>query len=205
MIVEFRTYRLKPGTVAQAEENLGKALPARTKLSPLAALWHTEIGPLNRIIHVWPYANFEERTRMCNEATKLQGWPPNIRDFVEEQQSEIFIAAPFSPKLERRQLGGVYEIRTYTLAVGVMPGFINRWSAQIGERTKLSPLAFAGHSEIGGLNRWRHIWAYKDANHRAVVREHAIKEGIWPPKGGPGQMLAQENVLVIPASFSPLR
>src|SRR4051812_18290582 len=46
MIVEFRTYRLKPGTVAQAEENFGKALPARTKLSPLAALWHTEIGPL---------------------------------------------------------------------------------------------------------------------------------------------------------------
>ena len=205
MIVEFRTYRLKPGTVAQAEENFGKALPARTKLSPLAALWHTEIGPLNRIIHVWPYANFEERTRMCNEATKLEGWPPDIRDFVEEQQSEIFIAAPFSPKLEPRQLGGVYEIRTYTIAVGAMAGLIDRWSAQIGERTKLSPLVFAGHSELGGLNRWRHIWAYKDANHRAGVREHAIKEGIWPPKGGPGQLLAQENVLVIPASFSPLR
>ena len=86
-----------------------------------------------------------------------------------------------------------------------MPGLIDRWSAQIGERTKLSPLAFAGHSELGGLNRWRHLWAYKDANHRAGVREHAIKEGIWPPKNGPGQLLAQENVLVIPASFSPLR
>ena len=75
MIVEFRTYRLKPNTVAQAEENFAKALPARTKLSPLAAFWHTEIGLLNRIIHVWPYANFEERTRIRNEATKLEGWP----------------------------------------------------------------------------------------------------------------------------------
>jgi hypothetical protein len=54
MIVEFRTYRLKPGSVAQAEERFGQALPARTKLSPLAAFWHTEVGPLNRIIHVWP-------------------------------------------------------------------------------------------------------------------------------------------------------
>jgi hypothetical protein len=156
MIVEFRTYRLKPNTVAQAEENFAKALPARTKLSPLAASWHTEIGLLNRIIHVWPYANFEERTRIRNEATKLEGWPPNIRDFVEEQESEIFIAPPFSSELEPRQLGGVYEIRTYTLAAGVMPGLIDRWSTQIGERTKLSPLAFAGHSELGGLNRWRH-------------------------------------------------
>ncbi|HVH79972.1 MAG TPA: NIPSNAP family protein, partial [Stellaceae bacterium] len=68
------------------------------------------------------------------------------------------------------------------------------------------PLAFAGHSELGGLNRWRHIWAYKDANERAAVREHARKEGIWPPKGGqPGQTLVQENMLVIPASFSPLK
>jgi hypothetical protein len=206
MIVEFRTYRLKPNTIALAEENFGKALPARTKLSPLAAFWHTEIGPLNRIIHVWPYANFEERTRIRAESQKLEGWPPNIREFVEEQESEIFIAAPFSPKLEPRQLGGVYEIRTYTHAAGVIPGLIDRWSTQIGERTKLSPLVFAGHSEFGGLNRWRHIWAYKDANHRAEVRERAVKEGIWPPKGGqPDQMLAQENMLVIPASFSPLR
>ena len=206
MIVEFRTYRLKPGSVAQAEERFGQALPARAKLSPLAAFWHTEVGPLNRIIHVWPYANFEERTRIRAESQKLEGWPPNIREFVEEQESEIFIPAPFSPKLEPRQLGGIYEIRTYTLAPGAIPGQIDRWSTQIAERTKLSPLAFAGHSELGGLNRWRHIWAYKDANHRAEVRDHARKEGIWPPKGGqPGQTLLQENMLVIPASFSPLR
>ena len=92
------------------------------------------------------------------------------------------------------------------MAPGAIPGQIDRWSTQIAERTKLSPLAFAGHSELGGLNRWRHIWAYKDANHRAEVREHARKEGIWPPRGGqPGQTLVQENMLVIPAAFSPLR
>jgi len=33
-----------------------------------------------------------------------------------------------------------------------------------------------------------------------------MREGIWPPKGGqPGQTLIQENMLVIPAAFSPLR
>jgi len=206
MIVEFRTYRLKPGSVPTAEERFGQALPARTKLSPLAAFWHTEVGPLNRIIHVWPYANFAERTRIRAEATKLDGWPPNIREFVEEQESEVFIPAPFSPKLEPRQLGGIYEIRTYTLAPGAIPSQIDRWSTQIGERVKLSPLAFAGHSEIGGLNRWCHIWAYKDAAERFAIRDKARKEGIWPPKGGqPGQMLVQQNMLVIPAAFSPLR
>jgi hypothetical protein len=204
MIVEFRTYRLKPGSVAEAEKRFGEGLPNRTKLSPLAAFWHTEVGPLNRIIHVWPYEDFAQRTQV--RAQKIDGWPPNIREFVEDQQSEIFIPAPFSPKLEPRQLGGLYEIRVYTLAPGAIPGQIDRWSTAIEARTKLSPLAFAGHSELGGLNRWCHIWAYRDANHRAETRAKAVREGIWPPKGGqPGQTLIQENMLVVPAAFSPLR
>ena len=57
MIYEVRTYTLKPGTVAEFEENFAKALPAREKVSPLGAFWHTDIGPLNQVIHVWPYEN----------------------------------------------------------------------------------------------------------------------------------------------------
>ena len=159
-------------------------MAVRAKLSPLAAFWHTEVGPLNRVIHVWPYKDFEERTRVRAESQKLQGWPPNTREFVVEQQSEVFLPAPFSPKLEPRKLGGLYEIRLYTLKPGGIPGVIDRWSTAIAERVKLSPLAFAGHSEFGGLNRWCHIWAYKDAAERFAVREKARKEGIWPPKGG---------------------
>jgi hypothetical protein len=204
MIVEFRTYRLKPGSVAEAEKRFGEGLANRTKVSPLGAFWHTEVGPLNRIIHVWPYEDFAHRAQI--RAQKIDGWPPKIQEFIEEMNSEIFIPAAFSPKLEPRQLGGLYEIRTYTLAPGAIPGQIDRWSTAIDARTKLSPLAFAGHSELGGLNRWRHIWAYKDANHRAEIREKARKEGIWPPRGGqPGQTLVQENMLVVPADFSPLR
>ena len=206
MIVEFRTYTLNPGATPEFEKRFAEALPNRTKLSPLAAFWHTEVGPLNQVIHVWPYEDMAARTKTREEATKQPGWPPNTREFVVAQKSQIFIPAPFSPKLEPRQLGGIYEIRMYTLRPGAIPSQIDRWSTAIGERVKLSPLAFAGHSELGDLNIWCHIWAYKDANHRAEIREKARKEGIWPPKGGqPGTMIKQENMLVVPASFSPLR
>ena len=60
-------------------------------------------------------------------------------------------------------------------------------------------------SGLGGLNRWCHIWAYADAAERFAVRERARNEGVWPPRGGqPGVTLKQENMLVVPASFSPL-
>ena len=108
-------------------------------------------------------------------------------------------------KLEPRQLGNLYEIRIYTFKPGGIPATIDRWSTQIAERTKLSPLAGAWYSELGGLNKWCHIWAYKDAGERFRIREEARAKGIWPPKGGqPGMMLKQENMLVVPASFSPL-
>ena len=55
MIYEVRTYSIKPGGVAEFERRFGEALPHRTKYSPLGAFWHTEIGPLNEVIHVWPY------------------------------------------------------------------------------------------------------------------------------------------------------
>ena len=126
MIIEMRTYTLQPGTVATFEERFAEALPVRAKVSPLAAFWHTEVGPLNRVIHVWPYESLEERTRLRAEATKLQGWPPNTREFVVEQQSEIYLPAPFSPKLEPRQLGSLYEIRTYTFKPGGIPSVIDR-------------------------------------------------------------------------------
>src|SRR4029077_8435643 len=206
MIIEMRTYTVQPGSVATVEERFGQALPARAKLSALAAFWPTEGGPLNPGIHVWAYDSFEERTRIRAESQKLEGWPPNIREFVVEQQSEIYLPAPFSPKLEPRQLGNLYEIRTYTFKPGGIPATIDRWSTQIAERTKLSPLAGAWYSELGGLNKWVHIWAYKDAAQRFRIREEARSKGIWPPKGGqPGMMLKQENMLVVPATFSPLR
>src|SRR5205823_14714190 len=68
MIVEMRTYTLQPGTVGQFEERFGAALAVRAKLSPLAAFWHTEVGPLNRVIHVWPYKDFEERAGVRTES-----------------------------------------------------------------------------------------------------------------------------------------
>ena len=109
MIVEIRTYTLQPGTTPQFEERFAQALPARATVSPLAAFWHSEVGKLNQVIHVWPYEDFEQRTQKRAEALKLDGWPPNTREFVVEQKSQIFIPAPFSPKLEPRQLGGLYE------------------------------------------------------------------------------------------------
>lgn len=205
MIIEMRTYTLKQHTLEQFEERFGAALPARLELSPMAAFWHTEVGVLNQVIHVWPYADLNERGRIRAEAIARGIWPPKTAELVLDQKSEILLPAPFSPPLEPRRLGGIYEIRRYTLATGSIPAMIERWTPWIPKRVKLSPLVGAWYTDIGPLNTWIHIWAYKDQGERERIRAEAVARGVWPPTGQPAvTVLRAENMLVVPAAFSPL-
>ena len=61
------------------------------------------------------------------------------------------------------------------------------------------------YSEFGALNKWVHIWAYKDANERFRVRAAAAAGGNWPARNPPGVMVKQENSFVMPSAFSPIR
>ena len=205
MIIEMRTYTLQPGTLAEVEKRFGESLPARQKHSRLAAFWHSEVGQLNQIIHVWAYDSFDHRASVRAAAQKEEGWPPPIREFVVAQQSEVFHPAPFSPPLEPREIGPLFEIRQYTLTPGSIPGLIQRWSEKIEGRQKFSPLVAGMYTEFGALNKWVHIWAYKDLNDRARVRTEAAATGAWPARNPPGVVVKQENALVMPASFSPIR
>ena len=55
MIYEIRTYRIAPGSLAEVEKRFGEAYDYRKKYSELTAFLHTEIGPLNEIVHIWGY------------------------------------------------------------------------------------------------------------------------------------------------------
>ena len=72
MIYEVCTYTLRPGTVAEFEERFAKRKPLREKHSQLAAMWHTDFGPLNSVVHVWPDENLQHRMAvreaMANDA-----------------------------------------------------------------------------------------------------------------------------------------
>src|SRR5882724_10263648 len=76
MIYEIRTYQLKAGSLAEVEKRFGEGYEYRKKYSPLAAFWHTEIGPLNEIVHVWPYRDVAERARVRAEAAEDPGVHP---------------------------------------------------------------------------------------------------------------------------------
>jgi len=204
MLYEIRTYTLKPGTVPEFEKRFEAVLPIRLKYSELGAFWHTAAGPLNQVIHVWPYDDLNQRADIQARSAQEPDWPPKASELVVSMNSEIFIPAPFSPKLGGGQkLGNVYDMRIYQYQPGSMPTVIKRWEEALkGGRLKLSPIAACMSSNIGQLNVWIHIWPYASLDERDRIGAEARKLETWPPKTREF-MISQQNKLLIPAPFSP--
>ena len=63
----------------------------------MAAAWYTELGGLNKWVHIWPYKDLDERDRIRTEAVKTPHWPPPTREFLVSQETKIMVPAAFSP------------------------------------------------------------------------------------------------------------
>ena len=101
--------------------------------------------------------------------------------------------------------GPIFEIRTYVLKPTGLPPTIATWEKQAPVRMKLSPILAAMYSTTGEVTRFMHIWPYPDLITRANTRKTAIETKVWPPAGGPDQLLAMHNDIYLPAAFSPIR
>ena len=205
MIYEFRTYDLRPRTIGEYEKVVGTALAGgRLKYSPLFGYWYTEFGPLNQALHIWTYEDMKHRTEVRAKVANLGYWPPPSGPMLAGQDSSIFLPAPFNDEKITGNQGPYYELRTYRYATGDMPKVIDSWGKAIGERRKHSAFIGCWYSEIGELNIWQHMWAYKSLEERARIRKEMTEKSIWPPAGAPSPWV-QTNRLFMPFPFSPLK
>ncbi len=93
MIYEIRTYTLKPGNVAEYEKRFADGIAVRSTYSSLYGLWHTEIGPLNQIVHIWAYESLQKRADIRAAASNDASgrWPPKTSDLLAAQETDILV------------------------------------------------------------------------------------------------------------------
>ena len=102
MIVEERTYTVKPGTVHQyyADYNPRGLKIQQRILGHLIGYFHTEIGELNQIVHLWGYDSLAERERRRAALAADPEWLAYLQqspDIIVAMKSRILVPAPFSP------------------------------------------------------------------------------------------------------------
>jgi hypothetical protein len=51
---------------------------------------------------------------------------------------------------------------------------------------------------LDGPPRITHIWGFESLAQRASLRSNAFSAGVWPPKGGPDNVLEAISVIAMP-------
>lgn len=211
MINELRIYTVKPGTVMEVAKNSGTVARAvrGDNYGKLEGYWITEIGPLSQVVHLWSYADLNERQRLRAELQKNKRWTeeyiPLIRPHLVRQDIRLMnqVVAPVKPASS----GNIYELRYYRARPGGLKPWTDAFLAAREAREKYSKIVGMWTTEAGQPNEVCHIWAYSDLNARAKARGDAMKDPAWQTflkTGGP--LLDEMNSLVmIPSAHSPMQ
>jgi NIPSNAP len=102
MIYEMRTYRLRTGMVPaylKLVEEEGIAIQ-KGHLGQLVGYFFSEIGALNEIVHIWAFADLNDRERRRATLIADQRWLdflPRIQALIETMDNKILKPSGFSP------------------------------------------------------------------------------------------------------------
>ncbi len=102
MIYEMRTYRMRTGATPaylKLVDEEGIAVQ-KSHLGHLVGYFFSDIGPLNEIVHIWAYADLNDRaTRRAAllADARWQTFLPKIQALIEAMENKILLPASFSP------------------------------------------------------------------------------------------------------------
>jgi hypothetical protein len=104
VLVDFRTYRIKPG-FAQAQmdvyEKYGFATQVKHCGEPIAYL-SAESGDLNTLVHLWAFKDAGDRAERRAAMVKEPGWHEYVskhaeNGYIVDQRTSLMVPAKFAP------------------------------------------------------------------------------------------------------------
>ena len=211
MIHELRTYTIRQGKTPELVKYSAElSRPARgDNHGVLEGYWSTDIGALNRVVHLWSFNDLNERDRLLVELGKnqkfQQDYLPKARPLMLRQENKLL--TPILP-IKRPSSGKhLYELRTYRTDVGKAGEWLNHFKEIMPTREKYSMNCGVWQTYAGQLNEVSHLWAYNDLNHRNETRAKVGQEPAWQKFLAATAGLLQEmnSTILVPAPHSPMQ
>ncbi|XP_012493995.1 PREDICTED: protein NipSnap homolog 3A-like [Propithecus coquereli] len=212
-LYELRTYYFKPSKMNEFMENVKKNVHLRTTHSELVGFWSVEFGgKVNKVFHIWKYDNFAHRADVQKAVTKDKEWQEKFiitnLPLVDKQEIDITYLVPWC-KLEKPPKEGVYELAIFQMKPGGPALWGDAFKRAINAHVNLGYTKLVGvfHTEYGELNRVYVLWWNESADSRAAGRHqsHEDPRVVAAVRESVNYLVSQRNMLLIPASFSPLK
>jgi hypothetical protein len=168
----------------------------------LLGCWQTENGPLGRLFVL---RGFTDDRELAQERMRARGSvsPFGAGEHLTDLSMQSFAPFPFVPPVRTGHFGPVYEIRDYHLRPGGLPPTIDGWRQALPARHLIDPITVVMYA-LDGPDRIIQIWPFHGLDARVDIRRDLYAQGLWPPPGGPQQILEATSIITWPTEFSPL-
>jgi hypothetical protein len=163
----------------------------------LLGCWRTEFSTLGRLLIL---RSFESSDALHQERRRalLSANPFNAGRLITALEMASYQRFPFLPPVRPRASGDIYEFRTYKLKPGGLPPTLAGWEAAVAPAKEYTAHLMINMYALDGPPRITHIWGFESLAQRASLRSAAFSAGVWPPKGGPENVLEAVSVIAIP-------
>ncbi|KAJ1218002.1 hypothetical protein NDU88_005588 [Pleurodeles waltl] len=210
-IYELRTYDLVPGKMNDYITETTAGVHLRTVHSEMIGFWTVDIGGPNKVFHLWKYDSFEHRSRVCTALRDDKAWQDvvsTLTTFINKMDVEIAYLIPWC-QLRKTEEKGVYELVSFQMK----PGGPELWDEALKSfiHSQVCPgytnLIGVFQTEYGLLDRVHVLWWHKDPDSCAAGKRLAQEdpEVVAVVREYTRFLVSQKNMLLVPASFSPLQ
>jgi len=148
----------------------------------LVGSWRTEVGDCDTFVHIWEYQRYQgyhsslQAIRRLPDAAETEN---KIRSLVTRRNRSLMQEFSFWPTTPPRQLGGIFELRTYELYAGNLLEWETHWRRGLKARREVMEGVGAWFVQVGDLNTVHHLWQFADLEERKIKREQSWSAEGW--------------------------
>lgn len=136
-----------------------------------------------------------------------QKYLKEVPKYLRSRTHDLMQEFNFWPTSPPRHLGGIFELRSYTLQPGKLLEWESNWKRGLEARRSVMEPAGAWFTQIGHLNMVHYMWQFKDLRDREEMRHKSWSQPGWSDTVHKTVPLIKkmETRILVPMDWSPLR
>ncbi|MCJ1341279.1 hypothetical protein MMC09_006575 [Bachmanniomyces sp. S44760] len=206
-------HTVKPDKVDEYVDLVGSWYPRMANIQDnhvhLVGSWRTEVGDCDTFVHIWEYQRYNGYHASLHSIASHPDFPAfdsKLKLLITSKRTSLMQEFSFWPTTPPRQLGGLFELRSYTLHPGNLLEWETHWRRGLNARKDVMEGVGAWFVQIGDLNTVHHLWQFADLEERKARRELSWGVEGWGETVHKTVPLIQDmkSRILIPMPWSPV-
>ncbi|PGH28989.1 hypothetical protein GX50_08272 [[Emmonsia] crescens] len=206
-------HEVKPDKVEEYVDLVGQWYPRMAQIENnkvnLVGSWRTQVGDNDTFVHIWEYqrySGYHASLHAISQHPDFRAFDRRLKSLINNKRTSLMQEFSFWPTTPPRKLGGLFELRSYTLHPGNLLEWETHWRRGLHARREVMEGVGAWFVQIGELNTVHHLWQFADLEERKIRREQSWSIEGWADTVHKTVPLIQsmKSRILIPMPWSPV-